>query len=343
MQLSHLFESTAKNVLVIFPGRFQPVTKNHAQVYAFLCKKYGPKNVFIASSNKVDPPRSPFSFNEKKALLQFIGIDPSHIIETKSPYSASEITQNYDPNNTVLIFAVGQKDMEEDPRFSFKPKKDGSPSYFQPMNNKVPPESFAKHAYIVPIPTLEFSIAGQKVKGATQIREMFANATPDEQKKLFTDLYGKFNPTLFDIVSKKLSNQVEEGLKDNIKRVAAGGILGLAAFAGSHHHDDQRFNDHTYLQYVQNEKRKQHQKSVKNISNNARRAHPKKNSKMEMAEWKQILQNNFNILMNELKGTVDPTLLNKEYVWESLYDAIKYKRPLIEVVNNIRRKTKKAK
>lgn len=261
MKLFQLFEDVQKNTLVIFPGRFSPVTRNHFNVYQFLCKKFGPKNVFIASSNKVEPPRSPFSFNEKKALLSFIGVDPSHIVETKSPYMAREITEHYDPNSTVLIFAVGQKDMEEDPRFNFKPKKDGNPSYFQPYNPSAKLETFDKHAYITPIPNFKFELDGQSVMGATQIRAMFANADEKKQKQLFVELYGKFDPKLFAMVSQKLSGQVEEALNPNVKhklkQVGAGLAMTIGLAGAAIHQPTSGDHERELAKYMQVQRRKE--------------------------------------------------------------------------------------
>jgi hypothetical protein len=230
MRLFHLFEDISHQNLIIYPGRFSPPTKNHLNVYKYLAKTYGANNVYVATSDKVDPPRSPFNFAEKKELLSFAGIPADHIVNTKSPYMAREITEHFDPASTVLIFAVGQKDMEEDPRFNFKPKKDGSPSYFQPYAaNKGKLETFDKHAYIVPIPNFKFELGGQQILGATQIRKLFAEASPEQQKQIFTELYGRFDPKLFALVQSKLAPQVEEGLSmDGIKKGAKHAAVGVS-------------------------------------------------------------------------------------------------------------------
>ena len=51
-----------KTVVAIYPGRFQPMGAHHAQAF----KSLPFKNKFIATSNKVSKPKSPFSFAEKK-------------------------------------------------------------------------------------------------------------------------------------------------------------------------------------------------------------------------------------------------------------------------------------
>ena len=179
------------NHLVIYPGRFHPFHKGHASVYNTLVKQFGAGKVFIATSDKVAPPKSPFSFEEKKQMMLLTGIPASAIVQTKNPYQALEVVEKYDPKNTILMFAVSEKDMAEDPRFSFKVKKDGSPSYFQPAGKNMLP--LEKHGYIITVPTLSFKVLGQPMKSATEFRSNFASADEDTQQKMLADLFGKYD------------------------------------------------------------------------------------------------------------------------------------------------------
>ena len=38
-------------------------------------------------------------------------------VQTKNPTQAQEVVEKYDPTNTILLFAVSDKDMAEDPTF----------------------------------------------------------------------------------------------------------------------------------------------------------------------------------------------------------------------------------
>lgn len=196
-----------QQVVAIYPGRFHPFHKGHASVYNYLRKKFD--TVFIATSDKVDPPRSPFSFAEKREMMIAAGIPPSAIVQTKNPYQAQEILQAYDPATTAVVFAVSEKDMAEDPRFSFANKKDGSPSYFQPMApNAKQMQSFDKHGYITTVPTLDFTILGEPMRSATELRRNFANADPETQKTMVNDLYGAYNDRVYQILSSKLAESL---------------------------------------------------------------------------------------------------------------------------------------
>ena len=58
-------QTEIKTVVAIYPGRFQPMGAHHAKAF----KSVPFKNKFIASSNKVALPKSPFTFAEKKKML----------------------------------------------------------------------------------------------------------------------------------------------------------------------------------------------------------------------------------------------------------------------------------
>jgi len=192
--------------VVIYPGRFHPFHKGHASVYNTLVKKFGKDAVYIATSNKIDPPKSPFSFTEKRDMMALTGVDPSRVVQVVMPYIAKEITDSYNPDDTILLFAVSDKDMAEDPRFQFKPKQDGSPSYYQPAQKNMRP--FKEHGYIITVPTLDFKVLGQPMRSASEFRANFAAADSDTQKAMMTDLFGKYDKRIHDIMSQKISEQL---------------------------------------------------------------------------------------------------------------------------------------
>ena len=192
--------------VVIYPGRFHPFHKGHKSVYDTLVKRFGKNRVFIATSNKIDPPKSPFTFEEKRAMIALTGIDPSRVIQVKNPYQATEITDNYNPQNTIALFAVSDKDMAEDPRFSFKPRKDGNPSYYQPAQKDM--QSLDKHAYIITVPTLSFDVLGKPMRSASEFRANFAKADPETQKAMITDLFGAYDARVDNIMSNKLNEKL---------------------------------------------------------------------------------------------------------------------------------------
>ena len=206
MYITELIEAQTSSILVIYPGRFQPWHKGHKAVYDVLAGAYGRDNVFIATSNKVDPPRSPFNFSEKIQFMQLTGVPMDRVVETKDPYRAIEIVQNYNPKVTRLVFAVSEKDMAEDPRFKFGYKKDGSPTYLQAMpENLAEMRPFEQHGYVMTVPTLEFKVLGEPMRSATEVRSQFASANDQTQKAIIKDLFGSYSPEIHNLMTQRIS------------------------------------------------------------------------------------------------------------------------------------------
>lgn len=207
------------NLVVIYPGRFQPAHKNHAKVFKYLVEKFPYASVFISTSNKVDLPKSPFTFEEKKIMLTAAGVPESSIIQTSNPYVAIEITKQFDANNTKIIFAVGGKDMQTEngqrPRFNFSPTKKGD-AYFKPLGKIAETNTtlvhdllpLSQHGYVATTPTFNFNIkiGGQRlaIEGASQIRSLYRTASDSGKAEIITQLYGTFNEVIFNIFNKRL-------------------------------------------------------------------------------------------------------------------------------------------
>jgi len=187
-------------VIAIYAGRFHPFHHGHASAYKELSTKFGINNTYIASSGKVEPEKSPFSFSEKKLMMQASGVNPGNVIEERSPYNPTALPNalGLDPNTDVMVFGVGSKDMAEDPRFQFTPLKSGQASYFQKYtggnmkpytNDKGEGTERPGHGYIYPVKDYKFTVAGKTAGSASEIRNMFAGASSEEQEQIIKDLY----------------------------------------------------------------------------------------------------------------------------------------------------------
>jgi len=215
MRLFDLVENENKNLVVIYPGRFHPFHIGHGKVFQYLKKNYKGAQVFIASSGKTDTHKSPFMFDEKKKMMMLAGVDPNAIVQTKVPYVATEITDRFDPDTTVVVYAVSEKDMAEDPRFDFpqvglKMKKNGDPAHVQKWPGIGNAKPLREHSYIVTVPTFTFKIRGEAVNSATQIRNMIAKADETELTQILQDLYGRRDipNDIITIFQRKLQSNV---------------------------------------------------------------------------------------------------------------------------------------
>jgi len=194
-----------KNIIAIYPGRFQPFGKHHANAFKWLQQQFGQANAFIVTSDKVDPPKSPFNFNEKKQIISQYGFN--NIIQVKNPYKAEELMNNHNPEETAVVFMVGEKDMKEDPRFKIGTKKDGSPSYFQSYkDNKGNLQGFNKHGYLITAPHISIAIPGYGEMSGTELRNVLGTKTVsrDEKAKIFKDVFGWYDKKTADMIFDKL-------------------------------------------------------------------------------------------------------------------------------------------
>jgi hypothetical protein len=198
---SFFTEQTREGKLVIiYPGRFQPAHKGHAMIYNSIVQEYPEADVWVATTNKVDE-KSPFSFQERKYLLEKAGVPGDKIVQVVSPYVAKEITLKYNDTKDRLIYVVSAKDID---RFSYGPKKDGSPSYFQKYQEGSQLLPMGEKGYIKVGKTFPFKVLSKNVTSASQIRDMYKHVSDQERKQIIIDLYGKFDQGIYNLFNKKL-------------------------------------------------------------------------------------------------------------------------------------------
>ena len=219
--LSEADGEAIENVVAIYPGRFQPMGRHHAEAFRWLQSQFGEENVYIATSDKVAPPKSPLNFEEKKQAMIAQGIPESQIVQVKNPYKAEEILGSYNPETTAVAFMVGQKDMKEDPRFRVGEKKSGGPTYFQEFESNIKNlKPFSEHGYLVVAPHVSLDIAGYGEMCGTSCRAALA----DGDRQLFANVMGFFDENLFNLFKKKF---VSGTLKEEVERMPLGIFLGI--------------------------------------------------------------------------------------------------------------------
>ena len=207
-KITEAMDIEAKRKIVLYPGRFQPMGRHHAEVFKALQKEHGSNNVFVITSNKVAPPRSPLNFEEKKEIMLKHGIPDSQIMQVTSPYKIGELADQFDSEGDVVVYAVGKKDMVESPRFKNLDgkKKDGSPTYLKSYDkNKDSLEPFESHAYVSVVPHISIKLPnGEEMSGST-LRDAMRNLTPES----FKEAMGWFDKNIYEMLKGKLKNRTE--------------------------------------------------------------------------------------------------------------------------------------
>lgn len=168
--------------LVIVPGGFHPWHGGHTALYNAAKTAFPSADVIVASTD--DTAERPFPFRVKKILAQAAGVPSNRFIQVKSPFRAQEITQMYDPNETILIFVRSSKDADEMPQPGGV-KKNGEPAYLQPYKrNKLEPMS--RHGYMAYLPVAQF---GGGMTSATEIRAKWPEMRNEQKINLIKELY----------------------------------------------------------------------------------------------------------------------------------------------------------
>ena len=186
-------ENPIKKTVVIYVGRFQPMHKGHYGTYQHLVKKFGKDNVYIGTSDKVEKPKSPFNFKEKvKIMTTMFGIPKSKIHKVKNPYKPTEILKKFDEETTAFVTVVGEKD---------KNRLGGK--YFQPYKGE-PSVGYRDGGYVYAAPSSGGGISGTETRNGLSVGS-------DEQKQNFFKkrAYGKFNATIFKMITDKLDEGIE--------------------------------------------------------------------------------------------------------------------------------------
>jgi len=213
--------------VIIYPGRFQPMLSHHAEVYRELKKQFPDAEVYVSTTDKTDSDQSPFNFSEKQRIIAAHGIPADRVIQTVSPYNNQEYLKIFDPDNTVLIFAVGEKDMDRFPFSNVDPKTgldmtvrgEPKPKYLQQINTyRTDPQSMRTRGYITLAPTVKQDGAVAK---ASDFRDAIKRA-PDAEaaKQTFSKQFGQFDQEVFDLIYNKIKGTAMSEQLDILRKLA---------------------------------------------------------------------------------------------------------------------------
>jgi hypothetical protein len=215
--------------IVIIPGGFHPFHAGHFALYQKAQQKFPNADVYIAATD--DTSERPFPFALKEKLARLAGVPAGKFVRVKSPFSAEEITNRYDPEKTNLIFVKSAKNRkggpspegpfpaEPDPATGKLPLVTRGPRKGQPVSDRLqyykdgqPMAAMNRHAYLDYLPTVEF---GPGMTNASQIRAAWPKLNERQRTALVMSMYPatQSNKQLADTVVKMLDvvmNTVQE-------------------------------------------------------------------------------------------------------------------------------------
>jgi len=197
-----------KTIIAIYPGRFQPMGLHHKAAYDWLAKQFGEKNTYIVTSDKTDPQKSPFNFAEKKKIINKHGV--KNLVKVVNPYNPQELLKKFDPEKTVVIYMIGEKDagrLKSYKRLMKYNKTTQMP--YKDINNP--------YAYYVYAPHVSYNIPSFGEMSGTNIRKALGDreAKLSELKSRFKSVMGWFDADIFNMVIAKM-NSNRGDLKEEI-------------------------------------------------------------------------------------------------------------------------------
>jgi ribosomal protein S24E len=221
--------------VVIYPGRFQPMLSHHAEVYRQLQAQFPDSEVFIGTSDKVELPKSPFNFKEKQQIAAAHGIPTDRVLAVTRTYHQEDYAKYFNPAETIIVFAVGEKDLDRFPFNNVDPntgldmtvRGEAKPKYFQKINTlKASPKPMSERGYITLAPTIKI---GDEVASASAFRDAL-KAAPDAEsaKQIYTKQFGTYNDKVFNLIYNKIA-RADMSEQINILRKLAGLPLEEAA------------------------------------------------------------------------------------------------------------------
>ena len=215
--------------IVIYPGRFQPMLPHHAEVYKKLQAQFPDADVYVATSDKVDGSKSPFNFKEKVEIMtQLHDIPADKIILAPQPYLVDSFKTNFNTEDTMVIFAVGEKDTDRFPMKNIDPETgldmkvrgEPGPKYYQMINTlkQHPALPMSERGYIFIAPNVE---GDGEVASASAFRKAFTSvATEEEQKEVFNKYFGQYNNNVFMLFKNKILGENMKEQLDMLRKLA---------------------------------------------------------------------------------------------------------------------------
>ena len=191
-------ELVDKEIVVLFPGNFQPMGQHQREEYQRLCRKFGVDNVFVVTDDMVDAQKHPFTFDEKVQIMKRHGI--KNIKRVTNPFMPNEIFKDFDETNTVLIFAVSQKNVKELKSYKRLTKYNGSAKL--PMKDLQNP-----YLYYIITNEVKYEIPSFGLMNFDTIKKALGDreAKLSELKSRFISVFGWFDAKIFNMVISKMN------------------------------------------------------------------------------------------------------------------------------------------
>lgn len=189
-----------KDILIIYPGKFQPMAIYHREEYDRLCRKFDKENVFIVTDDTTDPIKKPLSFDEKVMVMKRHNV--KHIIKSNNPFHATEFIEQFDNQSTIVIYAVDNDDVSKLKSYKRLMKWNGSSQLpYKDIQNP--------YVYYVVVNHIRYDIPsfGEMTSKSISAALGDRSAKLAELKSRFISIFGWFDVEIFNMIISKFNSK----------------------------------------------------------------------------------------------------------------------------------------
>jgi hypothetical protein len=191
-------ELVDKEIIVLFPGNFQPMGQHQREEYQRLCRKFGKDNVIVVTDDKIDRQKHPFSFDEKVTIMKRHGVQ--NIQNALNPFYPTELISKLDETNTVLIIAVSSKNISKLKQIKRLTRYNGSAKLtIRDIQNP--------YIYYMITNDVDYDIPSVGKLNFKNIQKALGDrdAKLSELKSRFISIFGWFDAKIFNMVIHKMN------------------------------------------------------------------------------------------------------------------------------------------
>jgi hypothetical protein len=200
-----------KDIVVLFPGKFNPMGIHQREEYNRLCRKFGKENVYIVTDDKMDIQTLPLSYDEKLQIIKRHGV--TNVMKSNTPYHATDIIEKFDGQDTIIIYALGKDDLSKIKDFKRLTKYNNSSNLpYKDIQNPYVYYIISNHiSYDIP----SFGeMTRETIHKALSDRE----AKLSELKSRFISIFGWFDVKIFNMVIAKFNEKRGEMIEVKKKK-----------------------------------------------------------------------------------------------------------------------------
>ena len=204
-------ELVDKDIVVLFPGKFNPMGIHQREEYDRLCRKFGKENVYLVTDDKMDIQRLPLSYDEKVQIIKRHGV--TNAMKSNTPYHATDIIEKFDGQDTIIIYALGKDDLSKIKEFKRLTKYNNSSNLpYKDIQNPYVYYIISNHiSYDIP----SFGeMTRETIHKALSDRE----AKLSELKSRFISIFGWFDVKIFNMVIAKFNEKRGEMIEVKKKK-----------------------------------------------------------------------------------------------------------------------------